>query len=151
MSNKIDKIIDNLYIGNYDSALDQNIIESYKIDVIINCTKKTNRTILQVEYLQIPIDDPPSDSDINYVNSNFIFITDYIYDKIKSGKNVLVHCVMGSQRSAAIVAIYLMRGFNQNYKNTIQYMKSKRPICFFGKVNYLDSLIYAQNQLDIKV
>jgi len=147
MTNKIDKIIDNLYIGNYDAALDKSIIDRYNIQAIVNCTKNTNRINSDIDYLQVPIDDPPYDKDINYVNSNFIYITNFIYDKIKSGKNVLVHCVMGVQRSATIVAIYLMRGFNQNYTNTIKYIKTKRPICFFGKVNYLNSLIYVQNKM----
>ncbi len=149
MSNKIDKIINNLYIGNYDAALDQNIIESYNIHTIINCTKKSNRTNLNVEYLQIPIDDPPYDNDINYVNTNFLFIVDFITNKINSGKNVLVHCVMGSQRSAAIVAIYLMIRYKSNHSHAIQYIKSRRPICFFGKINYMESLIYIQNLMTI--
>lgn len=146
-ANKIDKVIDNLYIGNYDGALDKNIILSHGIKTIVNCTKRKDKINMNVNYLQIPIDDPPYMNDINYVNKNFVDIVNFISNARNYG-NVLVHCVAGSQRSATIVAIFLMVKFKLNYKDAIQFMKSKRPICFFGNVNYMDSLIHTQNMLD---
>jgi protein-tyrosine phosphatase len=76
------------------------------------------------------------------MNNNFMKIMRYIDNSISSGKNVLVHCVMGSQRSATIIALYLMTKYGMGYGDAIGYIKSKRPICFFGKVNYLESLLY---------
>ena len=148
MSNKINKIIDNLYIGNYSGALDKDIIMQYNINTIVNCTKKKDKINMDVDYLQIPIDDPPYTNDIAYVNTNFIEIINFILNAMKNG-NVLVHCVMGSQRSAVIVSIVLMMRFGLNYENAIKFVKSKRSICFFGKVNYLESLVYVQNQINL--
>lgn len=149
MINEIDKIIDGLYVGTYNAALDENTISSYGIQTIINCTKKQEKINLNVDYLQIPIDDPPYITDINYVNSNFIQIINFISNAINNGKNVLIHCIKGSQRSAAIATIYIMIKFDLDYVNAIQFIKTKRPICFFGNVNYMNSLIYIQNQLNI--
>ena len=148
MMNQIDKIIDGLYISTYDVALNQNIITSHNIQTIVNCTKKKNKINMDITYLQVPIDDPPYVTDIDYVNTNFIEIINFIYNEINNGKNVLIHCVKGSQRSATIVAIYLMVKFGLNYINAVKFIKSKRPICFFGNVNYLNSLIYVQNQIN---
>ena len=146
--NQIDKITDNSYISTYDAALNQNVILSHNIQTIINCTKKKNKINMNINYLQVPIDDPPYITDIEYVNTNFIEIINFIYNEINNGKNVLVHCVKGSQRSATIVAIYLMVKFGLNYENAIKFIKSKRSICFFGNVNYLNSLVYVQNQIN---
>jgi len=146
--NQINKIIDGLYIGNYNAALDPNIITSYNIQTIVNCTKKKNRINMNVDYLQVPIDDPPSIADTEYVNSNFVPIVTFISNSINNGKNVLVHCIMGAQRSPTIVAIYLMVKFGVNYQVAIQFIKSKRPICFFGNINYINSLVFIQNQIN---
>lgn len=145
MANQINKIVDGLYITNYQSALDENAITSNNIKTIINCTKKNERVNLNVNYLQVPIDDPPSNEDIQFVNSNFVYVVKYINNSISNGKNVLVHCIMGSQRSATIIAIYLMVKYKMKPPEAINYMKSKRPICFFGGVNYKDSLAYVNN------
>lgn len=146
-NNQISKIIDGLYVGNYNAALDPNIITSHNIHTIVNCTKKKDRINMNVDYLQIPLDDPPSNGDIEYVNINFIPIVTFISNAINSGKNVLVHCIMGAQRSAAIAAIYLMVKFKVNYMVAVQFIKSRRPICFFGNINYINSLVFIQNHI----
>ena len=148
MSNNIDKIIDNLYIGNYCAAQDDNLLTQYNIQTIINCTQRPNRTGLDVTYMHLSMNDPPSKQDINFVNVNFSQIANFIFNEIhKNGNNVLIHCIMGAQRSATIVAIYLMLIHNFNIDSAIKFIKSKRPICFFGNVNYLESLQYVQNQI----
>ena len=40
---QIDHIIDGLFIGNYESALDNNTITSHNIGAIVNCTKKKDK------------------------------------------------------------------------------------------------------------
>ena len=145
---QINKIINGLYIGNYNAAIDQNVLGEYNINVIINCTKKNERTNMNIDYLQVPLDDPPCVVDVGYVNSNFMPIITFISNAINNKKNVLVHCVAGAQRSAAIVAIYLMVIYKVNYMVAVQFIKTKRPICFLGNVNYIDSLIFVQNQIN---
>jgi protein-tyrosine phosphatase len=147
--NEIDEIIPGLYVGTYNAALDKDIILSNNIQTIINCTKKQDKIDLDIDYLQIPIDDPPYITDINYINTNFIHIVTLINNSINKRKNVLIHCMKGSQRSAVIATIFIMIKFGLNYMNAIQFIKLKRPICFFGSVNYLNSLLYIQNQIDM--
>lgn len=147
MSSQIDKILEYLYIGNYYSALDKNIITNYDIGTIVNCT--TQREKLNVNnYLQVSINDPPTLSDINYLNKNFMIIANFIEKSIKNKINVLVHCLNGSQRSATVVATYLIIRYKLNPNNCINFIKSKRPICFFGSVNYHKSLAFIYNKVD---
>jgi len=149
MSSSIDKIIDNLYIGNYEAAMDPEIIMKHKIQLIVNCTKKLEKISDYMEYINIPIDDPPQESDILFINQNFYVFVPAINKAIDLGKNVLVHCNMGSQRAPTIVAIYMMVKFGLDYQSVITFLQAKRPIAFFGKVNYLESLVFVQKQVEL--
>ena len=142
---KINQIIQGLYISSYDVALDKNTIDELNIKTIVNCTCKDEK-LDNITYLRIPINDPPLQEDIVYVNTHYQNIVQYIDNKLMMG-NVLVHCQAGSQRSATIVAIYLMMKYNMTASNAISLIKSKRPICFFGNVSYRESLTHVQNQL----
>jgi protein-tyrosine phosphatase len=53
-----------------------------------------------------------------------------IHNSIINKKPVLVHCAMGIQRSAAIIACYLIKYYNIGIDKTILYIKYKRPEAF---------------------
>jgi protein-tyrosine phosphatase len=147
MSNKIDEILNGLYIGNYEAALDKEIIKELNITTVINCTKK-DKKLSDINYLQIPINNPPNPDDIRYLNQNFLYICKYIDDKLYNNNKILIHCVNGSQRSAAVTAIFLMYKFGLNFVDACKFIKIKRPICFFGRVNYSESLLFINQFLD---
>ena len=67
------------------------------------------------------------------------------------GRNVLVHCAAGQQRSAAIVVAYLMFFNNMPLDKAIKYVRSKRPIAFFYgmHVNFMPTLKEFSRRLDI--
>lgn len=151
MDSKFHKIIDNLYVGNISAGTDPYILKKYNINCVINCTTKNTREDLKdinINYLQIPINDPPDLNDIQFVNNKFLDIIEYINNQLISGSNVLIHFVAGSQRSATIAAIYLMFKFKMGYHQACEFIKSKRSVCFFGSINYLSSLHKIQYDLN---
>jgi uncharacterized protein (TIGR02452 family) len=147
MSGNIDKITDGLYIGNQYDALDQEIIDTYDIRTVINCTKNNERVNMAINYLQIPLDDPPTEQDIALLDRSFYASIQFIDNSISNGHNVLVHCKIGSQRSPTIVAIYLMVKYSTNYEDAIEYIQSVRPIAFFGEMIFSESLQFVQLKL----
>ena len=149
MTSNIDKILDNLYIGNCGAAFDPDIIIKYKIMTIVNCTINNRKISNNIEYLHIPINDPPQDEDIHCVNSNFYLFVPFISNAIDEGKNVLVHSDMGYQRAPIIVAIYMMVKFGFSCQDVITFVKVKRPLSLNDNINYLQSLIFVQNQMEI--
>lgn len=60
---------------------------------------------------------------------------------------VLVHCSAGRQRSAAVVAAYLMKFQGWDLDSTITYMKSKKIDAFFPEVNFASVLLRFQQSL----
>ncbi len=148
MAGKIDKIIDSLFIGNHYAALDQEVIDTHNIRTIINCTDKDERINMNINYLQIPLNDPPSEKDIQYLNKMFYPSVLFIDNSIKNGNNVLVHCKIGSQRAATIVAMYLMVKYNTTSQEAINFIKNIRPICFFDEFGYIESLKFVENKLN---
>jgi hypothetical protein len=136
--NDYDMILDRLYLGNYKSP------ELYgdKVSLIINCTKDLpllpNNNIR--ESIRIPINDDPSECDnlLQFVKSDNIL--DLIHSTILNGESVLVHCKAGAQRSCAVVALYLIKYYNLQPHVAIQYIKKKRPIAFFGHVNFMQAI-----------
>lgn len=62
-----------------------------------------------------------------------------MYEKLKYN-NVLIHCEMGIQRSPAIVTAYLMKYYNMNIDDAIEFIIKKRINAFKTKVTFLEAL-----------
>jgi protein-tyrosine phosphatase len=123
------QILDNLYLGNFTS------IQSRKFNMIVNCTKE-----YEISFPKDYIKDDPLDSSalLSFLqNTN---ILEQIDNTLKNNQSVLVHCSKGQQRSCAVVACYLIRFFQMKIDKAIEYIKSKRPIAFFGNVNLIEAI-----------
>lgn len=59
---------------------------------------------------------------------------------MEQGLPVIVHCHAGRQRSAAVIAAYIMKYEGLNLNQTILYMKTKKPDVFLHNVNFLPVL-----------
>jgi protein-tyrosine phosphatase len=59
---------------------------------------------------------------------------------MEQGLPVIVHCHAGRQRSAAVIAAYIMKYEGLDLNQTIKYMKTKKPDVFLHNVNFLPVL-----------
>lgn len=124
-----DYIIDNIYLGDIDS-IDDNIVISNKIKIIINISNIKYQKKSNILYYDFDIDD-----DIHQDIKQFFEQTIKII-KNNSNLNILIHCANGVSRSVSLVLSYLME--KMNLKNALIYLKSKRvqytkPNCGFAK------------------
>jgi protein-tyrosine phosphatase len=110
--------------------------------MIVNCTRKSDISFPTEckNCIRISVDDLPK-----YNNKLFEFIEetqvlDKIHDALQKSNKVLVHCFAGSQRSCAVVACYLIKYYKMNVTQAIQYIKNKRPIAFYGDVNFIGAI-----------
>lgn len=132
-------ILDNIiFVGNRVSA------QKYNKDfsLIINCSIDIPFYSESLEQLKIriPVDDSPEYALYLYSFLKTNKTLDLIDNYYKSNKKVLIHCMAGAQRSAAVAACYLVAKHNFKPEDAIAYIKSKRPIAFLGHVNFKETI-----------
>jgi protein-tyrosine phosphatase len=64
---------------------------------------------------------------------------------------VLVHCHAGMQRSACVVAMYLIAINGLKVEEAIAYIKQRRPIAFTPGVNFLKAIQGFENTYDKEI
>lgn len=129
-------ILPGLFLGNWQDA--QRLT---KVGLVVNCSKDIpffaeNST---VPY-RIAVDDAPYDVQnlYNLIKDKEVFgMMDYC---LKQGKPVLVHCFAGRQRSAAVMACFLMYKFNLDPNTAMQYIQRRRPIAFTPRANFYSAI-----------
>jgi protein tyrosine/serine phosphatase len=139
------KIINNLYLGNKNSLESYNL---HKYSLIINCTPDIPMFEACKNSIRLPVKDDPYESDKLYTLIYDTSVLNIIDETLKKEEKVLIHCSMGIQRSCAIVACYLIVYNSMTPIAAITYIRHKRPIAFFGQVNFIKTIerIYLDTQ-----
>jgi protein-tyrosine phosphatase len=143
-----DEILPGLWLGNQATSQSKNFIKNNKISLVVNATKHVDSKFLgDIHYIRVPVNDPgvlgiasEGNEDVEIMKKSIPLVLKQILKFRKGGRNVLVHCHAGAQRSAIIVLAYLLyRGHFNNIDKAINYIVSKRPIAFFGgsSVNFI--------------
>ena len=132
------KISSFLYLGSIDS-----LEHADKFYLIVNCTRhikviNRQRNFNCMDSIRIPVDDHPTEcaTMLKYIESTKVL--EKIHECRMASKPVLVHCHAGIQRSATIVACYLMKYYKITPEEAIRFIQSKRPIAFYNQANFMD-------------
>lgn len=144
-SNDYDEIIPRLWLGSEDAALSGSFMERKDIKAVLNCTPSVPHKFKGkgIEYVRIPLDDSLKMIDINKMTIYLPYIVQNLrIMHHKQKRNVLVHCHAGMQRSAIVVAAYLVQYYNKTPSEAIKYIVKKRPIAFYNgdSINFEKSL-----------
>jgi dual specificity MAP kinase phosphatase len=134
-------IIDNIYLGNGYNASNYSVIRDYNIKYIVNVTNEipnyyeyniisNNNSLctthnLDIKYLTIPIYDNSENHIYSHINKALEFIEEA---QSNNDGNILIHCYMGSSRSASITLAYLIYKYNFTLSKGLKYLKKKRDI-----------------------
>ena len=123
----IDKITDNLYLGNKEAQKRKKILQMLKITHILVMGEELeiyhpNDFI----YKQINIPDDSNEDISKYFEECNKFIND------ADGK-VFVHCWAGISRSASIVIAYLMKKEGKGFEETTKFVRSKELLLIHMK------------------
>jgi protein-tyrosine phosphatase len=120
--NDIDKIDNNLWIGNYQGANNYDLLKKNNINVIINLYKNELNKYNGIKYYHLPY----KFDEISYRDSwNIINKLLNIINKHKND-NLLINCKAGHHRSANAIILYLINKFYNNYDDTKKYVKNIR-------------------------
>ena len=139
----VTEILPDLWLGDEKSSQDGKFVERAGVKFIINCSKDIPENEFGIENIRINVDDHPS---VSHLEDNELLYgaldgtIEYIHKCLMSGKCVLIHCKAGRQRSASIVAAYLMKYADIDIDKAVYYIRTKRPIAFTPNINFLPAL-----------
>lgn len=122
---EITEVIPGLFICGV-TALTAKNMEKYNITLIINATHEVPnfKALGNIQRIKLWIEDT-SQTDIL---SHFENISDHIHAELTVSGNVLIHCVAGVSRSAALCLAYLTKYKCKSLREAYHLMASKRPM-----------------------
>jgi protein tyrosine/serine phosphatase len=160
----VDKILPNLWLGNYKAAHDINFLIDNKIDMIINCTsnipfiheiidKKLKKqkynninsvnlcSIYNIEQFRIPVNDSLLERDFIIMENYFKIVVPLLLRKHTiENKNILIHCHAGKQRSTIVTAALIKVLLDHKYVELSEIPKTECQLTQFQNIcNYIRS------------
>jgi len=134
----VTQIADNLYISDYETSFNKELLKEHGITHIISCVYGlTPRYPDDFKYKNIPLIDNPSEPILVYFDD----ACEYINNAIKNNGNVLVHCMYGASRSVTIIAAYIINKAKGEVtpKMALKYLRKKRKVVNPNE-GYIDQL-----------
>jgi dual specificity phosphatase 12 len=124
------EIIKNLWIGSEGDSRSPSFYKKHGIALVINATANIPfRAPADVDTYRIPVDDSPDENQV--MLSHFPTVVPLIDDVLRYGHGVLVHCRAGMQRSAAVVAAYLMWKKRMSADQAFEFINRKKNETFW--------------------
>jgi protein tyrosine phosphatase len=135
-----DVIIPNLWIGNRSASQDIHWLRGHNIQAVFNCTKDIPFAQLPLRFYRIPVDDNLAADEIRNMELWAPEIVVKLTREYNKGQPILVHCHAGMQRSAAVVAMFLIAKYRCTTDEAIAYIKMRRVVAFPVSVNFRKSI-----------
>jgi dual specificity phosphatase 12 len=123
---KLDYIIDNIYLGNWEDSIDIDKIRYNRIECILTLNKRYVHPPGMMKsrglcYKYISIEDSEDENILPYITESLDFID-------RCNGNILIHCTAGVSRSVSIVIAYLIKVYGMSYDQAYDYVENIRPI-----------------------
>ena len=138
MSNA-DEIVPGLWLGNMNASQDDVFLNTKDVHAVFNCTKTIPFIVRIPKKYRLPVDDNLQEEEIRNMELWSFEVVYKLIQELKEGP-VLVHCHAGVQRSAAVVAMYLIATKGMKTEEAIDYIKERRPIAFTHQANFLRAI-----------
>lgn len=150
--NNADEIVPGLWLGNYQSSIDEVFLRTHGIQTVFNCTKDLPFHPSIPNRFRVPVDDNLKEEEIRNMEHWSYEIIYKLIREYKKGQPILVHCAAGMQRSAAVTAMFLMATRGMNWEQAYRHIKQRRAIAFFPGANFEKAIVgfYNSYQRDIR-
>jgi hypothetical protein len=143
-----EEIVPGVFIGSLVDGQSPSFARKNKIHAVINCTKDLpDQRNLAPLSMRIPVDDDLTKKEIDALYNFLPQGVAMIHQCVDAGKNVLVHCFAGRQRSAAVTCAYLMWRYNCRLPRAMSLIRSKKPDAFTPTANFLPALARFEKNL----
>lgn len=146
----INKIINNIYLGDINGALDKTQLENNNIKNIITVLLGGVPIFDNYNYLIINVIDNDYNFQHNNISKYFTQTNEFIEQSIKKNENVYIHCIAGVSRSATIICAYLIWKYNMTVDEAINKIKEQRSIVN-PNIYFREQLNNYYNELNNKI
>ena len=123
------EILPGIYLGNAYNASNYRTIDKFNIKTIVNVSKELPNFFeknTSIQYFQIPIKDDSENHLSEFIRPAIDFLD--LNGPYDENNSVLIHCYMGSSRSASIVLLYLIYKYQYSYSSALELLRARRPI-----------------------
>jgi predicted protein tyrosine phosphatase len=144
-----DEILPGLWLGNIVASQSAEFLKEKKIQSVFNCTKNIPfHESVRTQY-RLPVDDNLQEEEIRNME---LWSFDAVYTLRMEHKRgpVLVHCHAGMQRSACVVAMYLVAQ-GMKVEEAIEFIQKKRSVAFTPAPNFIKSMMGFERRYDKEV
>ncbi|GMT18994.1 hypothetical protein PFISCL1PPCAC_10291, partial [Pristionchus fissidentatus] len=120
------EIVPGLFLGSLRDATDEEQLKRNKIKSIVSVHDLTASHPLHdsLRVFRLPLSDCPSVD----IAKHFAETNEFIHASRLRDENVLVHCLAGVSRSAAVVTAYLLTVTDLSYFSAISLVSARRPL-----------------------
>jgi len=149
--NPADEIIPGIWLGNAVASQDEDFFKKNGIQAVFNCTKDLPFLPTIPRKYRLPVHDNLQDEEIRAMENASFEVVYKLTQEYKRGP-VLVHCAAGMQRSAAVVAMFLIsQSPGMKVEDAIQFIQKRRPIAFTPAANFLRAIKAFETTFDREI
>jgi len=139
--NNADIIIPRIWLGNFAASQDVMFLRANQISVIFNCTKDLPfQTAHSAKMYRVPIHDNLDPVEIRNLSLWSYEAVHKVMNEYKQGNHILIHCAAGMQRSAALLAMFLIAHYRTHFMEAAVHIKKRRPIAFYPSANFAPAI-----------
>jgi protein-tyrosine phosphatase len=130
------EMLPGLYIGGWPAAVQACRVKLLGSRVyVVNLAN--GKPMVSRRGVMVKVNDDMKPNSIQILDKCIDQVVAAIRVEMEKGTPVIVHCHAGRQRSAAVIAAYIMTYEGLALDATIAYMKARKPDVFVPNVNFL--------------
>ncbi|KAG9274641.1 dual specificity protein phosphatase 22-B [Astyanax mexicanus] len=123
MGNGINKVLPDLYLGNFKDARDREQLARNNITHILSIHDTAAPILQEMTYLCIPAADLPTQNLTQHFKESIMFM----HESRLKGEGCLVHCLAGVSRSVTLVVAYIMTVTGLGWQDALAAVRAVRP------------------------
>ncbi|KAI4809472.1 hypothetical protein KUCAC02_018351 [Chaenocephalus aceratus] len=123
MGNGINKVLPDLYLGNFKDARDREQLARNNITHILSIHDSAAPILQEMTYLCISAADLPTQNLTQHFKQSIMFM----HESRLKGEGCLVHCLAGVSRSVTLVVAYIMTVTGLGWQEALAAVKVVRP------------------------
>ncbi|XP_010882412.1 dual specificity protein phosphatase 22-B [Esox lucius] len=123
MGNGLNKVLPDLYLGNFKDARDREQLARNNITHILSIHDSAAPILPEMTYLCISAADLPTQNLMQHFKQSIMFM----HESRLKGEGCLVHCLAGVSRSVTLVVAYVMTVTGLGWKETLAAVRAARP------------------------